>query len=258
MDVAVVISIYNRNDLRLRNCLRSLLLQDTQHDYQVYIIDYGSTDNLVQMLGGLSSNRIQYLYVNRTPFNRSRANNIAIKSVQVPLLCFTDGYCIFRNTFVNTMVEKYSSNVVMTYASLPYYIPEIYLTNPDVDIVANMEYYISQGWDWLEERGVGHGLRKEHTFAADRDLLLQVRGYNEELLHDEEDTDMVRRLWGAGGVPVDISQNTLLGYQVYKKDPESKIEQGRLQRQDVAFAEQLNAFRRNSPERNTNREWGQP
>jgi len=257
MDVAVVISTYNRNDLRLKNCLRSLLLQNTQHNYQVYVIDYGSTDNLVQMLGELNSNRIQYLYINRKPFNRSRANNIAIKSVQAPLLCFTDGYCIFRSTFINTMVEKYFASAVMTYASLPHYIPEVYLVNPDVDIVANMEYYISQGWEWLEERGVGHGPRKEHTFAADRDLLLQVQGYNEELLHDEEDTDMVRRLSGAGGVSTDISQDTLLGYQVYKKDPERKIEQGRLQHQDIAFAEQLSAFRRNSPERNTNREWGQ-
>jgi glycosyltransferase involved in cell wall biosynthesis len=257
MDVAVVISTYNRNDLRLKNCLRSLLLQNTQHNYQIYVIDYGSTDNLAQMLGELNSNRIQYLYVNRTPFNHSHANNIAIKNVQAPLLCFTDGYCVFRNTFINTIVEKYFPNTVMVYASLPYYIPEVYLTNPDIDIVANMEYYLSQGWDWLEERGVGRGLHKEHTFAADRDLLLQVQGYNEELLHDQEDTNMVRRLLGAGGMPTDISQDTLLGYQAFKKDAEVKVEQGRLQHQDIAFAEQLSAFRRNSPERNTNREWGQ-
>ena len=257
MDVAVVIAIHNRNDLRLKNCLRSLLLQNTQHDYQIYVIDYGSNDNLVQMLGGLNSNRIEYLYVNRTPFNRSRGNNIAIRNTEVPLLCFTDGYCIFRSTFINTVIEKYFSSAVMTYASLPHYIPEVYLTDPNVDIVANMEYYISQGWDWLEERGVGRGPRKEHTFAADRDLLLQIQGYNEELLHDDEDTDMIRRLLGAGGIPTDISQDTLLGYQVFKRDPESKIEQGRLQYQDVALSEQLNAFRRNSPERNTNREWGQ-
>jgi glycosyltransferase involved in cell wall biosynthesis len=249
MDLAIIISVYNRNDIRLKNCLKSLIAQNTSQEYAIYIVDYGSDDNLPIMLSELGSDLINYLYVDKTPFNRSHANNIAIKSIDAPLVAVLDGYCLFSNNFVESLIPQAGSHSIVTCTAQPLVIPEIYLDQ--ADLIENLD-------DYLQEEGVGTvpGLRRRsYQLILDRQVLLDIGGYDEDLLFSE-DIDILRRVLRGGTALVRLDDLTHIWHQASSEDLEDKEERGQQDDTYANRAERITAFRRKSVIRNFNREWG--
>lgn len=257
MDLAIVISVHNRNDLRLKNCLGTLILQDTTRDYGVFIVDYNSIDNLPQMLGEIGSDKVNYLHVEQDSeavFNAAHANNIAIQAVDADIICVTDGYCLFQDTLVETFCTKATEDSLMARIRRPSYVPEPIWTDQNLG-PTDFEVFRAQGAEWLQEHGIAPGHKRKRLFAAKRDRFLDIRGYDERLTYDE-DIDIVRRLLIAGNVLVDVSDDVAMAYQPATEDREIRETLGRLQLRDLKLHEEYAAQVRKTPERNLNREWG--
>ena len=57
VELSIIISVYNRNDRRMINCLRSLIRQNTQHHYDKHddhsFKFIGSTPKTIKKMGDL-------------------------------------------------------------------------------------------------------------------------------------------------------------------------------------------------------------
>lgn len=254
IDIAIVIVVRNRNDRRFKMCLRSLLRQQTSCAWEIYVIDYGSTDNLPTMLGELSSDKINYLYVNKEPFNKGHGHNIGIRAVDAHHVLFIDPSCIFQNNLLETVHMQGDYSVMLKDIRKAAYVPENIVEDDEVDIVEDFELYMNQP-DVLEENGVGLGPKGKRVFAVEQEVLLRIRGFNEDLLNDDE-VDIVRRSLLAGAVLVNISDKVGAAYLTSSQARSQRAEEGLAKQKDVHHAEAMAAWRK-GPVVNLNREWGQ-
>ena len=76
--VSVVIPLYNRRDY-IADCIQSVLEQDFA-DFEIVVVDDGSTDGSDEVIAGLKDSRIRY-YRNETnrgiSYTRNRLNTLA-------------------------------------------------------------------------------------------------------------------------------------------------------------------------------------
>lgn len=83
---SIIIPTYNRAVL-LMNALQSVL-QQTISDWEVILVDDGSTDNTREVVTNLHDPRIQYIYQQNA--ERSAARNNGIRQAQGKFICFLD------------------------------------------------------------------------------------------------------------------------------------------------------------------------
>lgn len=247
--LAIVITVHNRNDVRLKNCLRSLVAQQTSHEYEVYVVDYGSTDDLPSMIGEIASDKILYVHVDQEPLNKSHGNNIAIKATEADYICVTDGYLIFQSNFVDAAINEMGNNLIAVSTARPFYLPEVY-QNQQVDPVEDFH-------NCLHADGCGRGpvRPQSHLMVMERSRLMEIRGYDEAIPY-AEDIDMLHRMLASGAFLTRLDDDTSFIYQTFTMDPEEKRLKGRRENECIQASDAQEAFRRKSPIRNLGEEFG--
>ena len=255
MDLAVVISVHNQNNLRLKNCLRTWLYQETSHSYGIYIVDYASDDNLRTMLQELGSDKIFYLST-ENDIGKPRANNVAIRAVDADIVCLCEPYCVVPMQTVEFICSGTTDDTLMLYTRRPYYVPEIMWSNPNVGPVDYERLRLGPPAYLAETFQIGIGPSKKILFAAKKERFVEINGFDETLEVDE-DVDIVRRFLQRGLVLTDLAQLIDVAYQPSVDDKVVKLTRGIKERNDVFKSEASAALWRNDPIRNTTIEWGQ-
>jgi len=125
--VSVVIPTHNRCDY-LRQALRSVLAQ-SYSNFEVIVVDDGSTDGTAQVVGDFGDARVRYLY--QANAGRSTARNRGMAAAKGIYLAFLDDDDLY-------LPHKLAHEVVFLE------------TNPDVDLVA-------AGVQLIDERGAVQG-----------------------------------------------------------------------------------------------------
>ena len=89
MDVSIIISTFNY-DKYIRECIESCLHQTNHNlEYEVIVIDDGSTDNTKEVVSKFTHNKnIQYYFQENS--ERSIARNYGIKNAKGDFVCFVD------------------------------------------------------------------------------------------------------------------------------------------------------------------------
>ncbi len=103
--VSIIIPTYNRASW-LPGAIDSVLEQTFQ-DYELLIVDDGSTDNTQEMVAGYGD-KVKYLYQNNK--GPSAARNLGIKSAQADLLSFLDSDDRWLKNKLHTQVDLMISN----------------------------------------------------------------------------------------------------------------------------------------------------
>lgn len=251
--LAIVITVHNRNDQRLRNCLRSLVAQTTVHDYEIFVVDYGSTDNLPQMIGEIGSNKILYLHVNKSPVNTAHGNNVAIQATNADYVCVTDGYTVFQSNFVDTAMAEAGTNTVLVCTGRQYYMPETYLTQgigSGLDIVNDFESCLQ-----LDGVGLGPPRPQSTLLVMEHKRLMEIRGYDEDITA-AEDVDILRRMLASGAFLAKLDNATSFIYQTFTQIAADKESRGRKEQECLKQSTGKEALRRRSPIRNLGRAFG--
>lgn len=107
MDISIVIPTYNRKD-RLKLCLESLFQQNyLQDNFEIIIVDDGSTDGTAQMLKALSNNYSNLRYFSQPHKGPAAARNLGIKEARAEIIGFTDNDCILKSDWVRKMMEAH-------------------------------------------------------------------------------------------------------------------------------------------------------
>lgn len=199
--VSVIIPTYNRSDL-LKLAISSVLSQ-SYTDYEIIVVDDGSTDNTRKVVESFNAEAIRYVYQNN--MGRSAARNAGISSAKGQYIAFLDSDDIFLPSKLELQVKcldsnplcglvySYASNVDENGNSLAYhydgdlsgsvypdmlYIRNNFITTPTVMVRANI---LSEtgGFDesmhMCEDLDLWRRIARNHQVMQIRQSLAQVR-----------------------------------------------------------------------------------
>ncbi|MBS3061385.1 MAG: glycosyltransferase family 2 protein [Candidatus Diapherotrites archaeon] len=157
---SIVIATLN-NAKTLRKTLYNLLNQDFSGDYEIIVVNDGSTDETRNMMHFEFANQTKIRFID---FQKNqgvcKSRNAGIRFARFPLVINMDHDCIAEKDWLSKMVAGFDS--------------------PEVGVVSAYDYY----------GGTSTGFRKE--------LLDQVGGYDEEYRYYREDTDLSFKIMELG------------------------------------------------------------
>jgi len=104
--VTVIIPTYNRSKL-LVETIESVLLQ-SYTDFELLIIDDGSTDDTRQAVSALNDSRIKYIY--KQNGGVSSARNLGLNNAKGEFICFLDSDDLWPEKFLQTMIKSLQDN----------------------------------------------------------------------------------------------------------------------------------------------------
>lgn len=105
---SIVVPTYNRA-LRLQGAIASVLAQ-TLEDWELIIVDDGSTDNTAEVVASFGDKRIKYLK-NEVNMERSRSRNRGIEAATGEYVCFLDSDDHYRSNHLAVLKEAIAQTV---------------------------------------------------------------------------------------------------------------------------------------------------
>lgn len=104
--LSVVVTTYNRAPI-LEKALRALLDQRTTFDYEVLVVDDGSTDTTPELLDALQQDHPRLRSVTQVNQGRARARNTGIREARGEYLCYVDSDVVVVPTFVQAHMDAH-------------------------------------------------------------------------------------------------------------------------------------------------------
>jgi glycosyltransferase involved in cell wall biosynthesis len=120
--VTVIIPTYNRCNL-LTYTINSVLAQSYK-DFEILVIDDGSTDNTRQIVAAIGDSRIKYIYKNNGGV--SSARNLGLKKAAGQFIAFLDHDDYYPDNLLEILVKELKENpdYGMAYSSVTVVTPE--------------------------------------------------------------------------------------------------------------------------------------
>ena len=100
---SIVIPLYNKEEY-IVTTIDSVLSQNYSN-FEVIIVDDGSTDNSAQLIKNYSDERVNYYYQNNAGV--SSARNKGIELANFDLIAFLDGDDLWEKEYLKSIVELY-------------------------------------------------------------------------------------------------------------------------------------------------------
>ncbi len=108
--VSVIIPVYNSASFICKTI--DSVLQQTYSNYQIVIINDGSTDNTVEVITKKLGNNLNFKVITTPNGGVSKARNTGITYAEGEYICFLDSDDKLEPTFLETLVEKINQNKV--------------------------------------------------------------------------------------------------------------------------------------------------
>ena len=101
--VSIIIPVYNMQD-ELPKCLESVVCQ-TFTDYEVLVINDGSTDNTAQIIQNFKEQHPHFMCLTRPNQGVAGARNAGLLRAEGTYVCFSDGDDFLEPHFLQRMVS---------------------------------------------------------------------------------------------------------------------------------------------------------
>lgn len=234
--LSIVIGVRNRSAM-LKNCLRSLSLQDSK-DFEVIIVDYGGTDDIEGLVHDYGFTK--YIYTHNTGiYSRTHSLNIGIRNAASELILCTDADIIFAPNFVTAALKAASEGAIVLCHCLrlsPKFIKP---------------YFKYQ--EIVKKSTPGHEFSIGGCQMLHRKVWNEIRGWDEDIVGwGSEDWDIMHRLKRKGIKEIYIHHKTSIIHQNH--DPCFRT----AYRNDILWAlhDKMIKERVKDIKRNTDRAWG--
>lgn len=109
--ISVVIVSYNEESC-IQSCLESLLAQDYEEGFEIFVIDNGSTDTTVQIVESLAAANPTIKLVSNPKKGIVFSRNIGIEVSSFPYLAYTDADCVAPTDWLSKLMKGYKHYVV--------------------------------------------------------------------------------------------------------------------------------------------------
>jgi len=103
MNVSVIITVYNEEKY-IEKCLDSLQVQ-TFKDFEMVVIDDGSTDDTLKILNEYQISNIKYRVFQQKHEGPAKARNFGVAKAKGEVLVFLDGDMYFEKNFLEKLVN---------------------------------------------------------------------------------------------------------------------------------------------------------
>lgn len=182
---SIIIPVFNKSD-DIRACLKSVLAQ-TYPDFEVLVIDDGSTDESASIINGFNDSRLKYIYKNNGGV--SSARNLGIRESSGDWITFMDADDIMYPNALSVyygLIKKYPlTNFVVA------------STDQSNKKYPRREYdYLVRDYDLMNAISYAKsGFSLVHTdcVCVKRQMFDSVGAFNENYTHGE-DMDLWKRL----------------------------------------------------------------
>ena len=105
---SVIVCTHNRVDY-LRECLASIAAQKCSEQFEVVVVDNGSTDGTSEALSGWCARDPRFYTIREDRLGLSRAKNAGIAAARGAFLLFTDDDVIVESHWIQTYVDFFSN-----------------------------------------------------------------------------------------------------------------------------------------------------
>lgn len=195
--VSVIIPTYNRA-ASIAASIQSVLDQ-TWQNYEIIVVDDGSTDNTRQVVENFTDDRVRYIYLEQNG-GPSRARNEGIRQAKYEYIAFLDS----DDEWLPQKLEKQMQlmlNVPET-VGLVYCRVKARKEDGDIAVCPNLSLQKEQLEGWLLEDLIGGNVIDTTTMLIRRQCLEQTGGFDEGLscLEDWELVLRIAEKWEIGFV----------------------------------------------------------
>lgn len=159
----------------IRKCIRSLLDQ-TIKDFDIVIVDDGSTDNTRNIIEDFDDKRIRY-FRNKENIGITKSRNKCVKLSQRENVFFTDGDCVVSKDWIEEGLKFLKKKGCVGVEGRTYYVSEDYRPTLSDSVIKNensgqfMTCNIAYKKSVIERIG---GFDEKYIYNADRDLALRA------------------------------------------------------------------------------------
>jgi len=108
MKISVIIPIYNEKKV-LEDCIESLGAQ-TLTDFEVIVVDDGSTDGTLEILKNLEKSLPNFKFITQNHLGAGAARNAGVKISKGEILVFVDADMTFDKDFLKNLVAQVTGN----------------------------------------------------------------------------------------------------------------------------------------------------
>jgi glycosyltransferase involved in cell wall biosynthesis len=174
---SVVIPAYNRANI-ISRAIDSVLAQ-TYTDFEIIVVDDGSTDNLKNICDGYNSSKISYCYQDNAGSNPAR--NTGIKQSRGYYVSFLDSDDTWEGEYLNEVAKKFASDAELGLV----WVKNIKKFLPEGTLVPK-EYKNLEGFVYREVLQQGY-LINSSSITAKRSLLETAGGWDNNLFACQDD-----------------------------------------------------------------------
>lgn len=118
--VSIIMPAYNRAWI-IKRAIESILVQ-TYGNFELIVVDDGSTDNTAEVISGFTDRRVTLLKGEHK--GASAARNLGISKARGELLAYLDTDNLWHSNFLDVMVSEFKPDEVMLYSAQNLFLTE--------------------------------------------------------------------------------------------------------------------------------------
>jgi len=166
--ISVIIPTYNRASLLLRSI--NSVLNQTFKDFELIIVDDGSTDNTPEIIKEVYDPRVSYFRYERNK-GACYARNIGIKKSRYDLIAFQDSDDIWHFNYLESQINVFEANKDQFSAQVCQF------KKGDTKIGPNFKNDLKINLDLLFQ----YNVVSTQIFIAKKSALIDINGFDEKL-----------------------------------------------------------------------------
>jgi len=172
--ISVLMCVYNI-ETYIRKCINALLNQ-TIEDFEIVIVDDGSTDNTLNIIENFDDKRIR-CFRNQKNIGVAKSRNKCIKLSRGENLFFTDGDCIVSKNWIEEGFKFIKEKGCVGVEGKTCYVAEGYQPTFSDDVIQNEKPRKFMTCNMAYKKSVIERIRgfdERYTYNSDRDLALKA------------------------------------------------------------------------------------
>ncbi|MBI2470712.1 MAG: glycosyltransferase [Planctomycetes bacterium] len=182
MNVSIIVPAYNAQKT-INQCIEALLTQNyPRGDYEVFVIDDGSTDGTANVV---KTYPVKYIYQkNHGP---ATARNVGVNEAQGEIILFTDSDCVPSNNWIEEMVKPFEDKEVVA-------VKGAYKTKQKSMMSRFAQLEFEERFEMLKK---AKSIDMVDTYSAGyrKDIFLQMGGFDPYFpVANNEDTELSYRM----------------------------------------------------------------
>jgi len=181
---SIVVPVLNEREY-IGDCLQSLLEQDWNGEFEILVVDGGSTDGTQQIVAGLESDRVKLRLIENPKRIQAAAMNLAARTadLRTTVLVRADAHAFYPPHYVAKCLEAmYCQNATSVVVPMT----TVGKTCRQRAIAAAQNSPLGNGGSPHRRLAVSQFVDHAHHAVFDRAFFVALGGYDEDFSHNED------------------------------------------------------------------------